>query len=85
MRPNPIQRFYKIKENKEQNSISEESMPKRHGFGTIQNYDLGPDGLKDLKKLIEHREKRNNIKVKLGVGWTGSLGLGDANYYIETG
>lgn len=48
----PIQGFYKIKENKEQNGIPKESMPKSHSFGTIQNCNLRPNELKDIKKMI---------------------------------
>ena len=36
------------------------------------------------KQTHRHREKKNLVVAKVGegVGWTGSLGLADANYYI---
>lgn len=53
VRSNPIQGFYKTNKNKEQSSILKESMPKQHGFGTIQDYNnLRPSELKDVKKII---------------------------------
>lgn len=63
VRSNPIQGFYKTNKNKEQNSIPKESMPKQHGFGTIQDCNLRPNELKDLKKVIWNMEKKHKSEL----------------------
>ena len=35
-----------------------------------------------MKQIHRHREQTFGCQVGLGAGWTGSLGLADANYYI---
>lgn len=38
-------------------------MPKQHDFGTIQDYNLRPNELKDVKKIIWNMEKKHKSEL----------------------